>query len=285
MAVLIGLCGFARSGKDEFADALSRRFGYVKLGWADALYEVALAIDPAITVKKLFGVFKIQKPLSKIVAKVGWTKAKENMEVRNFLQRLGTEVGREKIHPNVWIWALEPKIKEHLKKGDSVVVTNCRFENEAEAINRLGGSIIRVVRPGVGPVNAHSSEAGFANKHAIWEVINDGTIEDLEEKAVHLNREMIRPVERPEEDEEGIMVGRFREVCERALKLGVRYILQLSSPDPEEAEEWVHRNRVEATLSESDGFDKEVSIEVNGDEAGAISLNDGIIVVECYLAR
>jgi hypothetical protein len=39
------------------------------------------------------------------------------------------------------------------------LLPNAGFPNEAAAIKAAGGVVVRINRPGVGPVNAHASEA------------------------------------------------------------------------------------------------------------------------------
>jgi hypothetical protein len=56
-------------------------------------------------------------------------------------------------------------------------VTDIRFANEAAMIRDLGGVLVRVERPGVGPVNEHVSEVmPFEADHTL---LNDGSIEQL----------------------------------------------------------------------------------------------------------
>ena len=61
------------------------------------------------------------------------------------------------------------------------IITDMRFENELEAIVKKGGITIRVVRPGT-VVGNHPSEVALDGFIMHYEIINDGTIEDLIEK-------------------------------------------------------------------------------------------------------
>ena len=61
---------------------------------------------------------------------------------RKLLQLLGTECGRQIIHPNIWVNAL---FASYLKDSNWVV-TDVRFPNEAQAIKDKGGIVIRVER-------------------------------------------------------------------------------------------------------------------------------------------
>ena len=79
---------------------------------------------------------------------------------RKLLQLLGTEAGRNIIHPNIWINALfadynakgfDYKGSENKEiKGDWIypnwIITDVRFPNEAKAIEDRGGIVIRVNR-------------------------------------------------------------------------------------------------------------------------------------------
>lgn len=112
------------------------------------------------------------------------------MTIREFLQKLGTEGLRNNLHPNVWVNALfaDYKMMPHngptrdLKYPDWVV-TDVRFNNEAEAIMSRGGIMIRVNRPN-NPFESsnHISETGLDNWNFDYIINNDGSIEDLIEK-------------------------------------------------------------------------------------------------------
>lgn len=160
---LIGLCGRATAGKDAVADVLVREFGFVKIGWADPLYRLALWINPRIS---------MFRRLSDYVDRYGWTEAKRIPAIRSFLQKLGTEGGRECLHPDVWIMVSAPTILDHIKAGTPVVITNCRFSNEAQWVKDNGGVIVKVTRPGIDRCNDHKSEDGEADAFAQYEIHN-----------------------------------------------------------------------------------------------------------------
>jgi hypothetical protein len=62
---------------------------------------------------------------------------------RYVLQVWGTEVARRSFHDDIWIAALENKLR---KTHDDVVISDCRFPNEIKAIKAAGGIVIRVTR-------------------------------------------------------------------------------------------------------------------------------------------
>lgn len=103
---------------------------------------------------------------------------------REFLQRLGTEVMRDNLHENVWVNALfadwrGPKMSEDYPS--KWIVADVRFENEYMAIRDRGGILVRINRGK--PVNGHSSETG--TDHLIPDCIidNNGSLEDFFNKA------------------------------------------------------------------------------------------------------
>jgi len=59
------------------------------------------------------------------------------------LQNWGTEVCRNGFHDDIWIASLENKLRN---STDDVVISDCRFPNEIQAIKQAGGIVVRVVR-------------------------------------------------------------------------------------------------------------------------------------------
>lgn len=164
---IIGLVGYARSGKNAAAEALVED-GWSQVAIADSIRESLLALDPEIHTR--YGVCK----LSVLVSEDGWEAAKAEPNVREMLQRIGMDASRNIHGEDCWIKLAKRKIDA---ANCPVVVTDVRFPNEAAAIREWGGKVIRITRTGVGPVNGHSSEA--QDFDADIGIDNDGTIEDL----------------------------------------------------------------------------------------------------------
>lgn len=102
----------------------------------------------------------------------GWddsmfTQAKKNLvdpefgiSPRKAMQTLGTEWGRELINSDLWL-ILAGKRAEGILAGDfNVLITDTRFENEAQWIRKNGGMIIHLDR-NVEKVESHVSEQGI----------------------------------------------------------------------------------------------------------------------------
>lgn len=113
------------------------------------------------------------------------------MTVRELLQKLGTEAMREGLHTNVWVNALFADYQPIGWEPEDVsnwIITDMRFPNEMEAVVEKNGITIRVVRDYAlrggpeDPKNLHPSETALDGHTMHYEIINDGTIEDLVEK-------------------------------------------------------------------------------------------------------
>ena len=118
--------------------------------------------------------------------------------VREFLQKLGTEAMRNVIHENVWVNSLMCDYKPDSYTRMSVtyiasklpnwIITDTRFPNELEAVKAKEGITINVIRDYAlrggpeDPKNQHPSETALDDAKFDYEIVNDGTIEDLVEK-------------------------------------------------------------------------------------------------------
>lgn len=179
---LIGVTGLKRSGKDTIANRLVEKHEFQKLAFADPLKIGAVAIDPYVEVtadlRSQSGPYVFMR-LSEVVDEVGLDVAKEHPDVRRFLQRYGTEGGREVHGESCWLDAALARAYK-LKPGPSgdvrVVFSDVRFENEAMACDEL----IKVKRPGTDTDDMHPSESlSDVNVHVTEVYDNDGTLADL----------------------------------------------------------------------------------------------------------
>lgn len=190
--MIIGVSGYARSGKDTVADILVEELGFIKISWADKLRECLYTLNPIIlwdkNVEKVYPNILDYMPLKWIIDTYGWDGYKETgwyPHIRILLQRFGTEVGREIINDNIWV---ELGLK-NLDTDKNYVIPDTRFVNEAYAIQDYKGKLFRVNRNGVLPVNDHISEIGLDNHKFDIIINNNGSIEDLREKVLsHASR-------------------------------------------------------------------------------------------------
>ena len=174
---LIGITGKAGAGKDTLADYLVRQHGFIKYSLAGPLKQL-LADHYGFSVKCL----EDREFKEREASRFGIKPDGSCFSIREHMQWLGTEVGRHIGGADVWINLMEQQWRTgvelgHFTRGDvGMVVPDVRFDNEAARIITLGGTIIRVTRPGQSSVPAHVSENGVRNELVNVEVRNDSDI-------------------------------------------------------------------------------------------------------------
>ena len=182
-APLIGLTGYARSGKDTFAARLVERHGFTRASFADPVRLAAIRLDPIVALPPAPSYSSrrmIYCRLSEVIRTYGWERAKDEFpEVRRTLQRLGTDAIRT-IDPDFWVRMAVGKLDPDVP----TVFTDVRFPNEADAIRAAGGQIVRMVRrDDVLDPARHESETAMDNYVPDSHAYNVGTVEDLEHLA------------------------------------------------------------------------------------------------------
>jgi dephospho-CoA kinase len=153
MENVIGLIGLAGSGKDTAAGALTT-IGYRIGSFAGRLKWLATQIR--------------------------WDGHKDDRG-RKLLQDLGTAV--REYNSEYWIEWL--KTESTVRNCKKVVISDVRFQNEADWVRSTGGIVIRIVRPEIIPME-HESELNQSEVYADYIVVNDSTIEELHNKIIEI---------------------------------------------------------------------------------------------------
>lgn len=179
--MIIGLSGYAGSGKDTAADVLVENFGFAKVAFADKVREALYALNPVVGTVGHYGTLVT---LRDVIDRFGWQGYKETSyakEIRRLAQTLGTSVGRDTLGSNVWINAT----MESLPITKNIVFSDVRFENEMDAVLGLSDSVMwRVVRSGVGPTNDHISETALDNRRFDAVIRNSGSELGFRQKVI-----------------------------------------------------------------------------------------------------
>ena len=167
--MIIGLSGYARSGKDTVAGMLMGLHGYEQVAFADKIRELLYEMDPLVMHNYMD--FRLQD----IVDSKTWEVAKtEFPEVRRLLQDLG--VGARKLFSeDFWVY----QVLSDVVPQDKLVISDVRFENEAQCIKAFGGQIWRINRPGVEAANDHVSEHQLNDWDFDAVIENDGDMPEL----------------------------------------------------------------------------------------------------------
>ncbi len=165
MITLIGLSGKLQSGKDTVA-------GMIKDIQPD-VWEIKRFAGKLKQIVSLLTGIKIEDLENIDVKNSSLGPNWNNLTVREMLQKVGTEAMRDQIHSNIWVNALFADYKAlDSQNGQSMgnvidysrckfpswIITDLRFPNEAEAIQKRGGIVIRVNRKGNENTGNHPSE-------------------------------------------------------------------------------------------------------------------------------
>lgn len=213
---LLGIGGYAESGKDALADILVAEFEWSKTYMSRPLEEALLTLNPMIPVEFLTPIEMSQgagggaghlgnsgfqmkgggshgqgrisaagsatyvhyMAYRQYHAVAGYTGSKKNAEVRRLLQVLGTEIGRNMFGEDSWVKLAEATITAGLDRGCNVCITGIRYANELEMIHRHKGVTVWMDRGGE-PVNDHSSDNTLSPNDFDVVVHNTGTLKDL----------------------------------------------------------------------------------------------------------
>jgi len=142
MKKVIGICGLIGHGKDTAAGFLIEE-GFHRISFAGVLKDACANV---------FGWDRILLEGNTSESRV-WRETVDDwwakrLDIPNFtprlaLQQVGTDVLRTHFHPDIWVAACERQIEMTDK---NVVISDCRFFNELDAINNLGGTTAVVWR-------------------------------------------------------------------------------------------------------------------------------------------
>ncbi|MFI9206184.1 hypothetical protein [Streptomyces sp. NPDC053048] len=174
----IALIGRARSGKDTIAVRLVTRHAYTRVAFADPLKGMCLSLNPIVGYEPS-GYGPLTTRLGSVVQRYGWERAKDEIpEVRSTLQRVGQAVREQDAEH--WLNLALDKIAVADAWNLPVVVTDCRYANEAAALRARGFKLVRVTRPNVANrVSDHESETELDGYPTDAAIANVGTVADL----------------------------------------------------------------------------------------------------------
>jgi len=163
--MLIGLAGAAGAGKGSVAHRLVFHHGFAEIAFADPLYAAVAAII-GWPVEELKDRTLKEQPID-------WV----GKSPRELLQLLGTEFGRKMVKESIWVDRAMRRV------SGKAVITDVRFDNEAEAIKARGGLVWQIVRNAPsclsGAAATHESEGGVSSRLIDRVVPNYGTLDDL----------------------------------------------------------------------------------------------------------
>lgn len=174
--LIVGLAGRARSGKNTAGAYLERAFNYRQYAMAGPLKEmvrIGLGLNPAD--------FETTEQKEAVIEVYG-------RSYRHITQTIGTEWGRQLIHPDLWLIIARHRFEAMSRVGTpGVAITDIRFENESEMVRDLGGIVVHIHSKRA-LVGMSAQAAAHESEKALWigpldrVVDNNGTIGELEQQ-------------------------------------------------------------------------------------------------------
>lgn len=182
---IIGLTGEAGSGKDTIADYLVEHHDFRKISFAEPLRRGLQAMF-GIPMHMLQDRAIKHVPLNVLGGK----------SIREAMNTLGTEWGRECVADDIWLTTAGMKLNQLRAQSSighvnvkGIVISDVRFSNERGWLYEQGGELWHVKRPGnpyALPPESHVSQQGLP----VWDgnpvITNDGDIEFLHNRILRI---------------------------------------------------------------------------------------------------
>ena len=170
-SLLIGLAGLKGAGKDTAAEWLCIHSDFERIALADPIKD-GLAAMLGLT-RCVF----IEPALKEV--RIDWL----DTSPRHLMQTLGTEWGQRHVARDLWTRIAQRRI-DAIRRGpalqhlDGIVVTDIRFEHEADWLRKQGGQLWHIRRD-IQASDPHSSEQGIALQPGDVEIFNTGSLAQL----------------------------------------------------------------------------------------------------------
>lgn len=110
------------------------------------------------------------------------------MKDRKLLQWLGTDWGRDTISPTIWVDIWKAEVNSYLAQGATVVCDDVRFDNEAQTVLDMGGTVLKIVSEDTenridtkSGLVQHKSELGVSSNLVSHTIVNNGTLEQFKD--------------------------------------------------------------------------------------------------------
>ena len=162
MGYIIGLAGKAGAGKGAVGDYILKKYGYKQDAFANPIKQ-AVAVMLGMSVEKL-----------EEKKNAGLSNGLLGKSYREMLQTLGTEWGRDMVNSDIWTILMSQRLEDN--SGDNTVITDVRFDNEAELIRSFGGIVLYVDRDtdDCRYVGRHVSELSLSPNSIDYSFYNEG---------------------------------------------------------------------------------------------------------------
>lgn len=167
---LIGVSGKKGSGKDTFYILFNELLFKHKINkkyenkkFADALKQVC-SIIANIPIEYFYN----RKYYDDVISP--W-----NLTIREFMQKLGTDVIRNNFNQHTWLYSLFLQYNDN----SNWIITDVRFKNEFDIIKQNNGIVIRIENENLKQNDEHISENDLDDYNFDYIIKNDKTIKEF----------------------------------------------------------------------------------------------------------
>lgn len=173
MITIMAFTGKSGSGKSAAAFHLQKTQNVTRLRFAERLKRMCIAMG--LSTREIDG------DLKKCVSDLLGGKTPQYA-----MQTLGTEWGRNLIHPDLWVNLLHRDLQYEIRMGRrDFVIDDVRFRNELAYLNNLKSKkdyrvvIVKIIRTGNNLPSLHQSETEMEEFKSDVEIVNDLTLNVL----------------------------------------------------------------------------------------------------------
>ena len=171
---VVGITGYAGSGKSTVANYLVEAHGYTRLSFAGPLKKMLRTLDPYLVSDNGFVTDRLSAVLHDVYDdELAVKEGPYGKEYRRLLQVLGTDCIRA-IDPDFWVKAAVAQMTD---EDGLYVFDDVRFPNEAQVIKDLNKwGLWNVRRSGYEAVNGHTSEQWAGKMDEYQTIYNHGSL-------------------------------------------------------------------------------------------------------------
>ncbi len=133
--IVIGIAGYVGTGKTTVSNWFLQNHGFKRVSFADPIRAMIMALG--VPEETLRDPVKKEQPHDLLLGR----------SPRYAMETLGTDWGRDKMHPHFWVGQLAVQTR----RLPFVIIDDVRFQNEVAAIHEMGGKVWRLNTPGIEP--------------------------------------------------------------------------------------------------------------------------------------
>ncbi len=168
---IIAVTGIAGAGKDTFAHVIRETIPNTDV------FAYAGPLKDACKILFNFSHDQLHHPVVKEEMDERWKRSP-----RQILQWLGTDILRNHINQDFFVMNMKQRIDA--SKAEYIVISDCRFDNEAEFIRSLGGKVVKIERINAKTTehSGHITEKGISPELIDAIIENNGSIEEFQNR-------------------------------------------------------------------------------------------------------